>query len=149
MLDNIQINESNNYLWEETKEECQEDTHKKAEETQKSLQRDSQSKEDRQNKYSRVETLHSLDYSVNEIAQDSQVNISLSTVKRLKSKIKSTWKYYERRRIRKTWIITKDSLKNYILQLIVDSPINSSNRIALKLKNNYEVEVHRNTFLGS
>ena len=40
-------------------------------------------------KYSRVETLHSLGYSVKEIAQDSQVNMSLSTVKRLKSKIKA------------------------------------------------------------
>ena len=33
----------------------------------------------------RVETLHSLCYFVKEIAQDSQVNMSLSTVKRLKS----------------------------------------------------------------
>ena len=32
--------------------------------------------------------------------------------------------------------------KNYILKLIVYSPFNTSNRIALKLKNNYEVEVH-------
>ena len=40
-------------------------------------------------KYSRVETLHSLGYSVKEIAQDSQVNMGLSTVKRLKYKIKA------------------------------------------------------------
>ena len=40
-------------------------------------------------KYSKVETLHSLSYSVKEIAQDSQVNMSLSTVKRQKSKIKA------------------------------------------------------------
>ena len=35
--------------------------------------------------------------------------------------------------------------KNYILKLIADSVFNTSNRIALKLKNNYEVEVHRST----
>ena len=51
-----------------------------------SLQRDGQSKEDKE-KYSRVETLHSLGYFVKEIGQDSQENMSLSTVKRLKSKI--------------------------------------------------------------
>ena len=89
-LDSIQINGSNNYLREETKEKCQEDTtENKADEPLTSLQRDSQSKEDKQKKYSRVETLHSLGYSVKEIAQDSQVNMSLSTVKRLKSKIKA------------------------------------------------------------
>ena len=32
--------------------------------------------------------------------------------------------------------------KNYILKLIADSSFNTSNRIALKLKNSYEVEVH-------
>ena len=29
--------------------------------------------------------------------------------------------------------------KNYILKQIADSPFNTSNRIAIKLKNNYEV----------
>ena len=44
-LDSIQINESNNYLREETKEECQEDTtENKADEPLTSLQRDGQSK---------------------------------------------------------------------------------------------------------
>ena len=33
-------------------------------------------------------------------------------------------------------------IKNYILKLIAYSPFNTSYRIALKLKNNYEVEVH-------
>ena len=35
--------------------------------------------------------------------------------------------------------------KNYILKLIADSPFNTSNRVDMKLKNNYEVEVHRST----
>ena len=37
--------------------------------------------------------------------------------------------------------------KNYVVKLIADSPFNTSNRIAWKLKNNYEVEtrVHRST----
>ena len=88
-LDNIKINESNNYLREETKDECHEDTtENKADEPLTSLQRDNQIKEDKQTKYSRVKTLHSLDFSVKEITQDSQVNMSFSTVKRLKSKIK-------------------------------------------------------------
>ena len=61
-LDNIQINESNNYLREGTQKECQEDTtENKADEPLISLQRDGQSKE---KKYNRVETLHSLGYSV-------------------------------------------------------------------------------------
>ena len=50
-LDNysIQINESNNYLREENKEECQEDTtENKADEPLTSFQRDGQSKEDKQ-----------------------------------------------------------------------------------------------------
>ena len=36
-------------------------------------------------------------------------------------------------------------IKKYILKLIADSPFNTLNRIALKLKSNYEVEVHKNT----
>ena len=48
-LDNIQINESNNYLREETKEKCHEDTtENKADEPLTSLQSDGQSKEDKQ-----------------------------------------------------------------------------------------------------
>ena len=35
--------------------------------------------------------------------------------------------------------------KNYILKLIADSPFNTSNRIEIKLKNNYKVEVYIST----
>ena len=34
--------------------------------------------EDKQKRYSRYETLHSLNYSVKNIAQDSQINMSLN-----------------------------------------------------------------------
>ena len=80
----------NNYLREETKEECQEDTtESKADKPLNSLLRDCQSKKWQTKKYNRVEILHSLGYSVKEIARDSQENMSLSTVKRLKFKIKA------------------------------------------------------------
>ena len=89
-LDNIQINESNNYLIEETKEECQEDTtENKTDEPLINLQRDGQSKEDKQKRYNRVEAYIHWAILQKEIAQNSQVNMSLSTVNRLKSKIKT------------------------------------------------------------
>ena len=40
-----------------------------------------QSKRSQEKRYSRVETLHSFGYSVKEIAQDSQVNMSLRMLK--------------------------------------------------------------------
>ena len=40
-------------------------------------------------KYSRVQNLHFFCYSVKEIAQDSQVNMSFSILKRLKPKIQA------------------------------------------------------------
>ena len=83
-------------------------------------------------------------YSVKKIAQDSQVNMILSTVKRLKFKIKAHGSIIKKK--------DQEDLKsyqrfiiNYILKLIADSPFNILNNIALKSKNNYEVEVHRST----
>ena len=67
-------------------------------------------------------------YSIKEIAQDSQINISLSTVKRLKFKIKahrSIMREEESGRLEKL----SEIHKNYILKLIADSPFNTSNRI--------------------
>ena len=83
-------------------------------------------------------------YSVKEIAQDSQVNMSLSTVKRLKFKIKSHGSIMREEGSGRSEKLSEIH-KNYILKLIADSPFNTSNRIAIKLKNNYEVEVHRST----
>ena len=79
-------------------------------------------------------------YSVKKIAQDSQVNMSLSTVKRLKFKIKEHGNIMRKKG---SWRPEKEIHKNYILKLIIDSHFNTSNRIALKLKNNYKLEVHR------
>ena len=83
-------------------------------------------------------------YSVKEIAQDSQVNMSLSTVKKLKSKIKAHGSIMREEGSGRPEKLSEIH-KNYILKLIADSPFNTSNRIAIKLKNNYEVEVHRST----
>ena len=70
--------QSNFYLREESKKECQEETtQNKAEETIKV--------KDFKKRLSRIETLHSLSCSVIEIAQDSQVNMSLRMLKILKS----------------------------------------------------------------
>ena len=129
-LDSIQIDESNNYIREGTEEEYQKDTtENKADESLTSLQRDGQIKEDRQNKYSRVETLHSLGYSVKEIAQDSQINMSLITVKKLKSKIKANGSIMRKERSGRYEKLSEIH-KNYILNLITDSLFNTSNRIA-------------------
>ena len=51
-------------------------TENKADEPLISIQSDNQRKEDKDNKNSWIEALHSFGYSVKEIAQDSQVNMS-------------------------------------------------------------------------
>ena len=65
-------------------------------------------------------------------------------VKRLKSKIKAHGSIMRKEGSGRPEKLS-DIHKNYILKLIADSPFNTSSRIALKLKNNYEVEVHRST----
>ena len=95
-------------------------------------------------KYCKIENLLSLDYSVKEIAQDTQVNMSWCTVKRLKSKIKAHESIMRREGSGRPEKLSEIH-KNYILKFIVDWPFNTSNRIDLKLKNNYEVEVHKST----
>ena len=84
-------------------------------------------------------------YSVKEIAQNSQVNMSLSTVKRLKFKIKAHGSIMREVGSGRPEKLSKIH-KNYILKLIANSSFNISNRIAINLNNNYEVEVHRSTF---
>ena len=68
--------------------------------------------------------------------------MSLSTVKRLKSKIKAHGSIMREEGSGRPEKLSEIH-KNYIIK--ADSPFNSSNRIAIKLKNNYEVEVHRST----
>ena len=77
--------QSNYYLREENKKECREETtQNKADKLLASHQRDNQSRRQAK-RYNWVETLHSRSYSVIEITQDSQVNMSLSILKILKS----------------------------------------------------------------
>ena len=70
--------------------------------------------------------------------------MSLSTVKRLKLKIKAHGSIMREEGSEgpEKYLETH---KNYILKLIADSPFNSSFGIVLKLKKNYGVEVHRST----
>ena len=70
---NTLVNRSNNYFREVTTDFI-------TEEILASLQRDNQSKEDKQKRYRRDETLYLFRYSRKELFQDSQVNMSLTTV---------------------------------------------------------------------
>ena len=70
--------------------------------------------------------------------------MSLSTVKRLKSKIKAHRRIMREERSEKPEKLSEIH-NNCILKYIADSSFNTSNKIAIKLKNNYEVEVNRST----
>ena len=83
-FDNIPKDQSNYFLRKQSKKESREEaTQNKADKLLTSPQRDNQSR--RQKRLSWVETLHSRSYSVIEITQDLQVNMSLSMLKILKS----------------------------------------------------------------
>ena len=70
--------------------------------------------------------------------------MSLSTVKRLKSKINAHGSIMREEGSGRPEKLSEIH-KNYIRKLIADLTFNTSNRIVLKLKNNYEVELHRST----
>ena len=70
--------------------------------------------------------------------------MSLSTVKILKSKIKAHGSIKRKEGLGRPEKLSEIH-KNYIIKLKAYSPFNTSNRIAIKLKNNYEVEVHIST----
>ena len=61
--------------------------------------------------------MHSLGYSVKEIAHDSQVKVSLRTIKRLKSKIKAHGNTMREEGSRSPEKLSEIH-KNYILKLI-------------------------------
>ena len=91
------------------------------------------SKEDKAKRYNRVETQLSMGYSVQHIAEDAQVSMSLSTVKRLKSKVRVRESIIrEERSGRPTKLL--EIHQDFILKLIYDSPFSTCKRIALKLK---------------
>ena len=87
------------------------------------------SKEDKAKRYNRVETLLSMGYSVQQIAEDAQVNMSLSTVKWLKAKVREHRSIIREEgsgRLTKQQEIHQD----FILKLLNDSPFNTCKRIA-------------------
>ena len=84
-LSDIIPQESRFQIEEEIKEEINQD---RPDECLTNAQLIKLSKEDKAKRNSRVETLLSMGYSVQQIAEDTQVNMSLSTVKRLKEKVR-------------------------------------------------------------
>ena len=102
------------------------------------------SKEDKAKRYNKVETLLSMGYSVQQIAEDAQVNMSLSTVKRLKAKVREHGSIIrEEGSGRPTKLL--EIHQDFILKILNDSPFNTCKRIALKLKNKHGIEVDRTT----
>ena len=88
-LSDIIPQESRYQIEEESKEEVKEEiNHDRLDESLTNAQLIKLNKEDKAKRYSRVETLLSMGCSVQQIAEDAQVNISLSTVKRLKAKVR-------------------------------------------------------------
>ena len=88
-LSGIIPQESRYQIEEESKEEVKEEINQdRPDESLTNAQLIKLSKEDKAKRYNRVETLLSMGYSVQQIAEDAQVNMSLSTVKILKAKVR-------------------------------------------------------------
>ena len=102
------------------------------------------SKEDKAKRYNRVETLLFMGYSVQQRDEDAQVNMSLSSVKRLKAKVREHGSIIrEEGSGRPTKLL--EIYQDFILKLLNDSPFNTCKRIDLKLKNKHGIEVDRTT----
>ena len=87
-LSDIIPQESRYQIEEESKEEVKEEINQdRPDESLTYAQLIKLSKEDKAKRYNRVETLLSMGCSVQQIAEDAQVNMSLSTVKWLKAKV--------------------------------------------------------------
>ena len=88
-LSDIIPQESRYLIEEESKEEVKEEINQdRPDESLTNAQLIKLSKEDKAKRYNRVETLFSMGYSVQQISEDAQVNMSLSTVKSLKAKVR-------------------------------------------------------------
>ena len=144
-LSDIIPQESRYQIDEESKEEVMEmiNNHKQ-DESLINAQLIKLSKVDKAKRYNRVETLLSMGYSVQQIAEDAQVNMSLSTVKRLKAKVRE-----HRSIIREEGSGRPTKLleihQDFILKLLNYSPFNTCKRIALKLKSKHGIEVDKTT----
>ena len=144
-LSDIIPQESRYQIEEKSKEEVKEEINQdKPDESLTDAQLIKLSKEDKAKRYNRVETLLSMGYSVQQIAEDAQVNMSLSTVKRLKSKVREHGSIIrEEGSGRPTKLL--EIHQDFILKLLNDSPFNTCKRIALKLKNKHGIGVDRTT----
>ena len=141
-LSDIIPQESRYQIEEESKEEVKETNHDRPDGSLTDAQLIKLSKEDKAKRYNRVETLLSMGYSVQQIAEDAQVNMSLSTIKRLKVREHGSI-IREEGSGRPTKLL--EIHQDFILKLLNDSPFNTCKRIALKLKNKYGIEVDRTT----
>ena len=144
-LSDIIPQESKYQIEEESKEEVKEEINQdRPDESLTNVQLIKLSKEDKAKRYNRVETLLSMGYSVQQIAEDAQVNMSLSTVKRLKAKVREHGSIIREEGSGKPSKLLEIH-QDFILKLLNYSPFNSSKRIALKLKNKHGYEVDRTT----
>ena len=144
-LSDIIPQESRYLIEEESKEEVKEEINQdRPDESLTDAQLIKLSKEDKAKRYNRVETLLSMGYLVQQIAEDAQVNMSLSTVKKLKAKVREHGSIIrEEGSGRPTKLL--EIHQDFILKLLNDSPFNTCKRIALKLKNKHGIEVDRTT----
>ena len=134
--------ESKDHFIEESKEELEEESEEQV--LLSSAQRIQINQEDKEKRYSRIETLHSMGYSSKQIAEYAQVNISLRTVKRLKANIRENGSITREPGSGRPQKLLEDH-KSFILKLITDSPYHTWNRIAVKLWNKHGVKVDRTT----
>ena len=144
-LSDIIPQESRYQIEEESKEEVKEEINQdRQDESLTNSQLIKLSREDKAKRYNRVETLLSMGYSVQQIAEDAQVNMSLSTVKRLKAKVREHGSIIrEEGSGRPTKLL--EIHQDFIFKLLNNSPFNTCKRIAWKLKNKHGIEVDRTT----
>ena len=113
------------------------------EEQMTKAQKVAQKKADKEKRYQRVEILHSLGYSITQIAEDLQVKMSKDTIKRWKSKINQEGTIW---RSEGSGLPKKFNNEHhlFILNLLHSSPFNTSKRI-VKKKNKFDLKVDRST----
>ena len=120
-LSDIIPQESRYQIDEESKEEINQD---RPDESLTDAQLIKLSKEDKAKRYNRVEALLSMGYSVQQIAEDAQVNMSLSTVKRFKAKVREHGSIIrEEGSGRPTKLL--EIHQDFIWKLLNDSPFNT------------------------
>ena len=144
-LSDIIPKKSRYQIEEESKEEVKEKINQdRPDESLANAQLIKLSKEDKAKRYNRVETLLYMGYSIQQRAEDAQVNMSLSSVKKLKAKVREHGSII---REEGSGIPTKllEIHQDFILKILNDSPFNTCKRIALKLKNKHGIEVDRTT----